>query len=314
MGKCKALLTSRGMVLAGLIISGFSFTSVAYQQPRASMPDIEEVASNLYLLAASDPGDRSNWTGGNTAVFITESGVVLVDTKLPGYGQDIIDQVKTVTDKPITMIINTHTHFDHSGSNTEFPSSVTFVAHENTRANMARATCEPVTNCDAFKGENESYLPARTYSTKLSLLSGPDQIELYHFGPGHTDGDSFVVFTAARTMHTGDMFQRMNVPFIDVVNSGGNATEFTETLTKARDGIGNVDRVIAGHSNTVLSWDDFSRYTDFHREFLTMAQGGKEAGRGVDEIANAFVARSYPGFEISLEGVKTNMQAIYDGR
>ena len=142
MRKWQALLTSRGMVLAGLIISGFSFTSVAYQQPRASMPDIEEVATDLYLLAASwPPVDR--WTGGNTAVFVTESGVVLVDTKLPGYGQDIIDQVKTVTDKPITMIINTHTHFDHSGSNTEFPSSVVFVAHENTRANMARATCDP---------------------------------------------------------------------------------------------------------------------------------------------------------------------------
>ena len=314
MEKLKVLLVSRRVVLAEMLIVGLSVSAVAYQQPRASIPDIEEVAANLYLLAASDPGDRPNWTGGNTAVFVTESGVVLVDTKLPGYGQDIIDQVKTVTDKPITMIINTHTHFDHSGSNTEFPDTVTVVAHENTRANMARDSCEPVTNCDAFKGENAKYLPTRTYTDKMTLFSGPDEIELYYFGPGHTSGDSFVVFPATRTMHTGDMFQRMNVPFVDVDNSGGSATEFAETLTKARAGIRNVDQLIAGHSNTVLSWDDFSRYTDFQRDFLTAAQQGMQSGQSVEDVANEFVARSYPGFEINPEQVTTNMQAIYDGR
>ena len=314
MEKLKTLRASRGIVLVSMLIVGLSLSATAYQQPRATMPEIEKVADSLYLLAASDPGDQPNWTGGNTAVFLTDSGVVLVDTKLPGYGQDIIDQVKTVTDKPITMIINTHTHFDHSGSNTEFPDTVVYVAHEGTRANMARMTCEPVTNCDAFKGENEKYLPSRTYTDKMTLFSGPDQIDLYYFGRGHTDGDSFVVFTAARTMHTGDLFQRMNVPFIDFVNSGGSATEFAETVAKARAGISNVDHIIPGHSNTVLSWDDFSRYVDLHRDFLTAAQDGMRAGTSVDDVANAFAAGQPQDFEVDLQRVKDNMQAIYDGR
>ena len=314
MEKLQARLVSRGAILVAVMIAGLSLSAVAYQQPRAAMPDIEKVAENLYLMAASYPGDRPNWTGGNTAAFVTDGGVVLVDTKLPGYGQDIIDQVRTVTEKPITMIINTHTHFDHAGSNTEFPETVVFVAHEGTRANMARTTCEPVTHCEAFNGENEKYLPSRTYTDRMTLFSGMDQIDLYHFGPGHTSGDSFVVFRAARTMHTGDMFQWMNVPFIDVDNSGGNATAFAETLTKARASISDVDHVIAGHSNTVLSWDDFSRYTDFHREFRTAALEGMRTGRSVDDVANEFVARSHEGFEVNPDQVKTNMQAIYDGR
>ena len=70
--------------------------------------------------------------GGNTAVFVTANGVVLVDTKLANWGQAILDQVKTVTDKPVTHIINTHTHGDHIGSNEFFPASVEIVAHENT--------------------------------------------------------------------------------------------------------------------------------------------------------------------------------------
>ena len=71
-------------------------------------------------------------------------GVVLVDTKLPGWGQPILDRIKTVTDKPITTIINTHTHDDHTGSNDFFGASVETIVHENTRTNMTRM--------DAFKG------------------------------------------------------------------------------------------------------------------------------------------------------------------
>src|SRR5206468_1799758 len=82
-------------------------------------------------------------------------GVVRVDTKYPGYGKPILDQVKSITSKPVTTIVNTHTHNDHTGGNTEFPKTVEFVVQENTRANMARM--------DHFKGEGAAYLPKRTF-------------------------------------------------------------------------------------------------------------------------------------------------------
>jgi glyoxylase-like metal-dependent hydrolase (beta-lactamase superfamily II) len=74
--------------------------------------------------------------GGNTAVFIGASGVVVVDTKNPGWGQPILDKIKELTPKPITTIINTHTHGDHVSGNVEFPATVEVVVHENTAANM----------------------------------------------------------------------------------------------------------------------------------------------------------------------------------
>ena len=304
----------RAGVWAAIVFIGLSLTVAASQQERAAMPPIEEIAENLYLLAASDPSDRASWTGGNTAVFVTETGVVLVDTKLPGYGQDFIERVREVSDKPVTMVINTHTHFDHAGSNNELPDTITVVAHEGTRANMARSECEPVTHCEAFQGENAKYLPKRTYTERMSLFSGPEQIDLYHFGPGHTSGDTFVVFRAARMMHTGDMFQSMNMPFIDFVNSGGSATEFAQTLSKAVDGVSGVDTIIAGHSNTLLSWDDFTTFTDFMNGFLDAAREGLEAGTAVDDAADAFLARDHAGFNIDPQRVHANMQAIYDGR
>src|SRR5262249_57829501 len=83
---------------------------------------IKSVRDNLYVI----PG-----AGGNTTVFVTAVGVVLVDTKLPNNGEAILNQVRTVTDKPVTMIVNTHSHPDHIGSNAYFP-SVDVVAHDNT--------------------------------------------------------------------------------------------------------------------------------------------------------------------------------------
>ena len=165
----------------------------------------------------------TTFSGGNTAVLVTDNGVLLVDTKLPGWGQPILDRIKTVTDKPITTIINTHTHDDHMGSNDFFGASVETIVHENTRTNMTRM--------DAFKGEKAKFLPKRTYKDKLSLGSGKDQVDLYYLGVGHTNGDTFVVFPALRVMHAGDMFAWKALPYIDTSN-GGSVVSHAETLRR----------------------------------------------------------------------------------
>ena len=284
------------------------------RQPRQTIV-AQQVTDNLYMLG-SDPSGEGMRTGGNTALFETATGVVLVDTKLAGYGPDILAEVRKITSKPVTTIINTHTHFDHSGANTEFPDTVDYVAHENIKFHMARDDCQPVTNCDAFKGDNAKYLPATTFSDRMSLFSGPDQIDLYHFGRGHTDGDTFVVFKAARAMHTGDMFLGKFLPFIDAENgNGGSAVEFGRTLTKAIAGIPDVDTIITGHWETPLAWSDLVDYRAFYTDLVAKAREGIAAGRSVDEAAGAYAVPSrYSEFSAPPQTVKTIMQYIYDGR
>ena len=114
-------------------------------------------------------------------------------------------------------------------------------------------------------------MPKRTFNDTMTIGKGADQIDLYHFGRGHTNGDTFVVFPAARVMHAGDMFPRQQMPFIDVANSGGSAIEFGPTLQKAVATIKNVDTVIPGHS-TVMTWADFQEYGEFNRAFLSAVQ------------------------------------------
>ena len=316
----------RTVFLTALMMAGgVSLTVASYQarqQQPAPIPSIERIKDNLYIIKGADPNERATMTGGNTAVFVTDHGVVVVDTKIRGYGRGILDQIKTVTDKPVTTIINTHTHSDHSGSNIEFPVTVEIVAHENTKANMSKATCQPVVNCQAFKGDNARFLPKKTFKDRMSLLSGKDRIDLYYFGRGHTSGDTWVVFPAVRVVHAGDMFQRKCMPFIDVENAGGSALEFATTLEKAATSITNVDTVIPGHSNSLFSWNDFREYTDFYREFVAKVREGKRMGKSADEVASSYRPtdryRTYeldPHFQLGNfdnRWVRTNVRAIYE--
>ena len=276
-----------------LLIGALSLAVAGFQgqapKDTAKMRRIERVRDNLYWIPGGDPDDRTTWTGGNVGVFVTDTGVALVDTMVAGSGSGILEQVRSVTNRPVTMIINTHTHNDHSGSNTEFPATVEFVAHENTKANMSKPSCPPVTNCDAFKGDKASFLPKTTFKDKRSLLSGKDQIDLYYFGPGHTNGDAWVVFPAVRAMHSGDMFARKRVPNIDVTN-GGSGIGFSATLAKTVAGIRNVDTIITGHS-PLMTWNDLKEYAEFHRDFLATVQSGLKAGKSPDEVAQAYKYR-----------------------
>jgi len=236
--------------------------------PPVSAP--QKVAENLYMI----PGQ-----GGNTAAFITSSGVVIVDTKLANNGQAILDQLKTVTDKPVTHIINTHTHGDHTGSNDFFPASVDIVTQENTAANMKKMP--------AFQEESKKHgLPDRTFKDKMTLLTGKDAIDLYYFGAAHTDGDAFVVFRNIRVMHAGDVFATKGQPLIDR-NNGGSGLAYPETIRKATAAIKNVNTVITGHS-TVMTWQDFVDYGEFNKLFLDHAKASLAAGKTAEQAMADF--------------------------
>src|SRR5713101_7636062 len=111
-------------VLLGLLVAAGA-ASMAAQTPAApKVIDIVKLKDTLYVLTSSTPGNAATFSGGNVAVFITDGGVTLVDTKLNGWGQAILDKLKTVTTKPVTRIINTHTHGDHTGNDGFFGTSV----------------------------------------------------------------------------------------------------------------------------------------------------------------------------------------------
>jgi glyoxylase-like metal-dependent hydrolase (beta-lactamase superfamily II) len=270
------------ILIAGAVVAAAA--NMAAQQPAAAQGGqgrggpggggvgaIEKVGTNIYMV----PG-----AGGNTAAYVAANGVVLVDTKLANNGQAILDQVKSVTDKPITHIINTHTHGDHNGSNQFFPASVEIVVQENTATNMQKM---PVFQ----EAANKHGLPDRTYKDRLTLLRGDDAIDLYHFGAAHTNGDTFVVFRNARVMHTGDAFANKGQPLIDRGN-GGSGVAYPDTIAKAASTIKNVDTIINGHSPVTMKFQDLVDFGEFNRLFLAHARASLKAGKTPEQAMMDF--------------------------
>src|SRR4051812_32270333 len=296
----------RALVLGWLIVGGTLSAVVAGQNaaqnpaPRAPLPDLTKVKDNLYIIESSSPADRSMFTGGNTGVFIMDTGVLVVDTKLAGYGNDILQKIRKVTDKPVTTIVNTHTHGDHTGSNEGFPASVEIVTHENTKANM--------TKMDAFKGEKAKFLPKRTFSDKLTLFSGNNRVELFYFGAGHTNGDTWIYYPALRALQTGDMFPWRDAPFVDRTN-GGSGVEFPRTIGKALAAIKSVDAVIPGHS-PVTTLKDLQEYQRYSADLLAATESAMKAGKSAAEAAASIdLTDKYKGYK--SERVKAAVEAIY---
>ena len=305
----------RIFVLAVLLVLGGMTIAVVDAQQDPTAIHTEKVKDGLYLITG---GLGSNGiVSGNTTVFVGSEGVVLIDTKIAGFGQDLLNQVRSFTNKPVTTVINTHTHGDHTGNNKSFPKTVDFIAHENTKVNMARMA--------DFKGENAAFLPGRTFKDRLSLFSGKDKVDLYYFGPGHTNGDAVIVFSAMRIAVIGDLFARKGAPLIDA-NNGGSAVAFPQTLANAVSTLHDIDIVITGHSTTTLGsgkdmtfasydpkmkWSDLREYADFMREFIGAADSARKAGKTVDEaLASLKLPAKYKDY--SMLNAKADIQRLYD--
>lgn len=264
-------MMKRAAILGAIVVGGLVAATLAAQgRPRIPpVGGIQKVRDNLYKIGGA---------GGNTTVFVTDRGVVLVDTKLPGNGQAILDQVRTVTDKPVTMLINTHSHPDHNGSNDFFRAAmptIDIVAQDNVKHWVA-----------ANPKSDPAMMPTRTFATTTTLGGGKDRIDLYYFGAGHTNGDALVVFPAVRAMCIGDLMAWNMAPLIDPT-AGGSVLALPDTLDKAARGIRNVDLVIEGHGN-VNTWAGFRLMARFDRALVAAARAAlAKDGYTETGVANA---------------------------
>jgi len=268
-----------------------------------------DVRDILYLLTG----------GSNTLALMRDEGVLLVDTKPAGWDRPILDAIRAVTDRPVTTIINTQANLDHVSGNIAFPTATEIVAHANAKARMEKM--------DLFRGANAKFLPNRLVTDKLSLLGGADRIDLYYFGPGHTDGDLVVVFPEKRLAHFGDLFPSKAAPVIDTA-SGGSGVAFPETLAKALAEIKNVTRITTGHDEgsatmanpsspsaifanpRTMRWSDLQEFADFNRDFLAAVRQAIAAGKSADEAATSLqLPERYKSYD--MQQAPSNVRAIY---
>lgn len=160
--------------------------------------------------------------GGNIAVSTGNDGVLIVDSQIPIIFPKIMKAIKKLSDDKIIYTINTHWHWDHSDGNLVLDSDETkIISHSNARENMQKGGLinmgTTILNQEPYP---KSALPVITHENGMSLYFNDEKIDLLHFGPAHTTGDTVIYFTNQNAIHLGDVFFSNSYPFIDVDNGG----------------------------------------------------------------------------------------------
>ena len=253
-------------------------------QPDFSKVEVKpmKVAGSVWVLVGS---------GGNIGVSVGDDGIVMIDDQYAPLAPKIEAALKTITNKPVRFILNTHYHGDHTGGNEHFGKSAPIVAHENVRKRLASGTTRRGTSTPPAPA---GALPILTFNDSVTIHLNGEDVRAIHMPHGHTDGDSVVWFTKSNVVHMGDDLFNGRFPFVDRENGGS-----------VRGLIANIDKVIATIPDDAKVIPGHGELTDKNglRSFVAMLRGtsaaveqGIAAGKTLDQLKAEKVLAAWESF------------------
>jgi glyoxylase-like metal-dependent hydrolase (beta-lactamase superfamily II) len=215
------------------------FVSNSFGQGRGAQPvQLKKISDRLFEIT----GGR----GAQGGAYIGDNGVLIIDAKSDKQSVDqVIKGVRQITDKPIKYLVSTHSDGDHISGNRYFPTTVTFVAHENCRKEYFHPRRNG-TPSEWERPELAPFVPSITFSDKMDIYLGSKKVELWYFGVGHTTGDIVVYFPEEKTAFLGDQIF-LTRPQLIHTYKGGNSLEYVKTITKMLQTI-EAEKFCSGHS------------------------------------------------------------------
>lgn len=249
-----------------------------------------QVRGSIYMLQGS---------GGNIAVSLGDDGTLMVDDQFAPLTQKIVAAIGRVGGGPVDFVINSHWHYDHSDGNQNFGrAGATIVAHENSRARMMSDQIVSLSN-RLQEAYDEEGLPKITFYQSMRFHYNGELIDVVHIGPAHTDGDAFIYFRDTNVIHTGDVFVRYGLPFIDNPN-GGSINGMIDSAWKIAGLIDDDTVIIPGHGQ-LSRRDDLLEYREMLVTIRDRIRGMMDEGHSADQIVAMNPARGYaepgPGTE-----------------
>ena len=235
-----------------------------------------KVAGSVYMLEGS---------GGNIGVLIGNDGIIIIDDQYAPLSEKIKTSIAALSNQPIRFVINTHYHGDHSDGNKKFGGDgVIIVAHENTRKRLSANQF-----IDIFKSEQKAYpyeaLPKITFSESVTFNMNGETVQVYYVKNAHTDGDAIIYFKESNILHTGDVFVRYGLPFIDQQNGGsidGMIAGADQILKIIKDDT----KIIPGHGQ-ISNKKDLIEYKNMLQTVRNRIADGIKAGKTIDQIISS---------------------------
>jgi cyclase len=286
--------------------------------------------------------------GGNVGFLVTDAGVVVVDDQYEEVAQGVVDQIRSVTDRPIRYLVNTHYHGDHTGGNPVFVKFAEIVAHDTVRPRLLdypdtikrtfpdkkRRLQEEIDSlkdaADPYRASLEKDLglldfllkdalefdplkaapPGVTYDSQMRLWLGGQEVDVLHVAPGHTDGDSMVYFPREKVLHMGDLFFNGMVPFIDAW-AGGSARGYVKNIDRILELVPRDAKVIPGHG-PVTDVATLKRFRSFMSDLIAAVDKAAKSGRTKPEAVRTIKMEEYPEIKPTFRTLGNDISVIYD--
>ena len=274
-----------------MVVCGAGMTAYAHDEPMdldtlmnafgwdfaATEIRTQKVADDLYVLFG---------IGGNIGVSVGAQGVLIVDDQFPQMIPKIGDAIREIGGGAVTFAVNTHWHFDHAEGNLALgPGGTWLVSQANSREMMLD---DHIINLVAMRYEQKAYpqtaLPVITYDDAMQFHFNGQQIDLLHFGPAHTTGDTAVIFRGTNAVHLGDVFNR-GYPFIDADN-GGDLSGMIAFCQAVLDTIDEKTVVIPGHGE-ISDYDGLQQYIAMLQDMKQTIGQMIGEGRSLGEVVAA---------------------------
>ena len=260
-------------------------------QPLESFFDVRlttvHVAGNVHMIRRPDGF-------ANVGVFVGEEGVLLVDSQFQPHSEDLVAQVRKLTDGEIRFLVNTHVHPDHIGGNAPLATGgVLIFAHDNLRVRMLERRLRfPRGNGGFVPQAPVEARPFVTYNDRLTFHFNGEEVRVFVAPPAHTDGDTFVHFPGSDVLHLGDVFRTTSYPIIDVYN-GGSLVGTIQALDLAIGIAGPETKVIPGHGVEVVGRRELVEFRDMTVDITERVRALIADGMTLDEVMEARPTAAY---------------------
>lgn len=256
-----------------LFLSLLLASSAGFAQSSFDVVEIKstKVAGSVYMLTGA---------GGNIGVSAGEDGLVVIDDQYAPLAPKIEAALKSIEDKPVRFIINTHYHGDHTGGNEYFGGkTTTIVAHENVRKRLAAGSTAPGNERTPAPADA---LPIVTFNDTLTIHLNGEDVKAVHMPHGHTDGDAVIWFTKSNVVHMGDDFFNERFPFVDTAN-GGSVKGMIANVEKVLSTVPDDAKIIPGHG-ALSDKAGLRKYADALKGTLAVVEKGVKAGKTAEQL------------------------------
>jgi glyoxylase-like metal-dependent hydrolase (beta-lactamase superfamily II) len=267
-----------------------------YQTPwdRIDIRVVEHMSPSLYVLHGSQALDvnHPDASGGRVMVLFGLDGVLMVDTQNRQVGEKTLAAVRTFTDEPIKVVVNSHVHSDHTGANALFAAQGAVIyAQENLRNEMLRPPSGREPDPAAVPTSTYAYDPATRGRPAVTFYMNGDTVDFIPMMPSHTGGDTIVRFRHANVIYIEDFYRNFGYPFADQAN-GGSIRGMLDAVDLIRELADPATTLVPGHG-TLVHEDDLLAYRAMLVDIMAKVAALRDQGRSLEQVLAANLTAPY---------------------